>query len=429
MIDNYEYLGVGIVNKGPFKTAFPGWIETVFKDYIQRKDGTPRVKVHGFAANALDILKQYPFYSCDASTWSFGARLGHVQIPDFIVKNNRVTDYDYFPHRIKSIPLTPRRESDSSHYRRLNVREREMLDDYFEMCGADVTLLRDGAKLGYFERDYANAFFFINAEKALKRHYADNFNFGQGGNIYLAGTASSSSNTIPGVYALVRRIFERENTLKFLLSYWYEQYANTNIVLHDYLNLGNLNADHVQEMMEVKKDLKVRCDSSKSLFERNLRNFTHLEDLTLAELESSISTASAFKKNKEEPANNILNVFEPKKKEPIAFFKRAVPQPKVEVEEVTLEEALEAEQPEMEEVVQEYLDAMTENVSEDQEQDQDVLMSITPLIRLNMNLRLPKDTSISAINDLVNSALSSALGTINYELISISIEEKMSNDK
>lgn len=395
MIDNYEYIGVGVVNKGNLAAPFQGWIEKVFKQYVQQADGTPRVKIHGFAANALDILKQYPFYSCDASTWSFGARLGHVQIPNFIIKNNEIIGYDYFPHQIKSLPLTERRVSDTGHYLKLSSSNKELLNQYFLYLGADIELLQKE----YFERDYVNALFFINAEKELKNHYKEKFNFEQGGNIYLAGTASSSSNTIPGLHKLIDRIFKREESLKFLLSYWYHQYANTCIAIKRSIDDNKFDKEYIPEYVKVKKSIMTECDLEKKHYEIKQWNTVHLEDLELTELNNSHTTDKEFKAGKLKIKTDALDLkLKQRETTKLTLLIRPVKHLVKEVVEKVVKEVVE-------EVVEEIL--------------------VTPLISLSdITLLVPADTSIKDLNNLVDMAIKKSLGIVKYQLVSLQIKEK-----
>lgn len=447
IIDNYDYMGIGVINKGEFAAPFQGWIKKVFEQYVQNPDGTPRLKVHGFAANALDILKQYPFYSCDASTWSFGARLGHVQVPNFIIKNNEIAGWDYFPHNIKAIPMTERRFGEHSHYLKLSPLNKKLVDQYFEFLKVDVALVQTE----YFERDYVNALFFINAEKELKNYYEEKFSYSQGGNIYLAGTSSSSSNTVPGIYKLVKRLLERENTLKFLLSYWYGHYANSNLVILEYLKSGKLSNEYIEEMNLRRKELAASIDLRQQEFEKMFFERPHLEGLELDEINSSIKTDLEFKKNRVEAPKQQVGFDLQKIKERKAFVIKprpmskpaepiALPPPEItqeiieEVAEEVLEKILEEnvyQEPEdagemvseITDNLQMYLDAMTEEVSTDYTDCYETLNVSASVTISGISLQVMKDIPLNELNSKIKEVLSSLIASNEFKVQSITIEE------
>jgi hypothetical protein len=400
MIDAYEYIGVAGVNKGPYAAPYEGWIKRVFEQYIQLPDGSPRVKIHGFAATALDILKLYPFYSCDSSTWGFGARLGHIQIPNFVIKNNEVVKYDYFPHRIKSIAVTAGRVISPSHYYGLTPSNRKIIDSYISSLNSSIEKLSAEKNVGYLERDTVNALFYINAEKELKNHYKDNFNYEQGGNIYLAGTASSSSNTVPGIYTVIDRIFEREDNLKFLLSYSYDNYASACLAINDYFIEDKFNKDFLPEMVLAKKKLIIIQKSSENNYQHVLKNRVHLTDLTLKELEQSITSDPIFKKTKVEKITPV--------KQEIKLVKRQQTRIINESSTVVVESEEELS-----------ITVTTEQLPETK------LIKVSPIIKLlDLELKVPINLSTDEINLLVTENITELLGSINYKIILPKIKGK-----
>ena len=54
------------------------WLEDLWASYLTHPDGSARVAVHGFGMTILDFMRAYPWYSCDSSSWTYGARYGYV---------------------------------------------------------------------------------------------------------------------------------------------------------------------------------------------------------------------------------------------------------------------------------------------------------------------------------------------------------------
>lgn len=59
------YIGLGGM-VGNFSSV-EEWLDTVFR--IIKSSSNPNVKIHGFGMTSLKILKLYPFYSCDSTSW------------------------------------------------------------------------------------------------------------------------------------------------------------------------------------------------------------------------------------------------------------------------------------------------------------------------------------------------------------------------
>lgn len=63
---DYIFLG-GLV---PETTAWlKEWLDQLWDTHLTNKDGTPRVRVHGFGLTTLELLVRYPWYSVDSSSW------------------------------------------------------------------------------------------------------------------------------------------------------------------------------------------------------------------------------------------------------------------------------------------------------------------------------------------------------------------------
>lgn len=89
--DGEEYIGVS-----PFKDWTYGrqarWLDDVF-NFITDKNGYPFVKVHGFGVTQNELIRRYPWYSIDSTTFRMTPAYGQILIPlerkgrpDFTVK-------------------------------------------------------------------------------------------------------------------------------------------------------------------------------------------------------------------------------------------------------------------------------------------------------------------------------------------------------
>jgi hypothetical protein len=78
-LDHYEYITLG----GMVPIAKPqvlAWLDRLWERYLTR-GGHAKLKVHGFGLNAFKLMKRYPWFSVDASSWVQQAANGKIILP------------------------------------------------------------------------------------------------------------------------------------------------------------------------------------------------------------------------------------------------------------------------------------------------------------------------------------------------------------
>lgn len=56
------------------------WLQEVFQ-YICDKNGDPKVKTHAFGVTSFELLKLFPWFSCDSAAWSLQSGYGGISTP------------------------------------------------------------------------------------------------------------------------------------------------------------------------------------------------------------------------------------------------------------------------------------------------------------------------------------------------------------
>lgn len=78
--EGYTYIGLGgMVPYSSDRKKLVSWISACFKTAAQSKKP---VKFHGFGMTSFDLMKAYPWGSCDSSSWSTSFRFGSVHLFD-----------------------------------------------------------------------------------------------------------------------------------------------------------------------------------------------------------------------------------------------------------------------------------------------------------------------------------------------------------
>lgn len=79
-VANYPYITIGGM-VGKSQPLASKWLDRIWEKYIVDGAGRPKVKVHGFGITAMPIVKRYPWYSVDSSSWIQAAAFGNIIDP------------------------------------------------------------------------------------------------------------------------------------------------------------------------------------------------------------------------------------------------------------------------------------------------------------------------------------------------------------
>ncbi len=87
----YDYMALGGFMAAGSTENIMRWLDYIWSRYLTDKDGMPKVKVHGFAITSHPLLRRYPWYSVDSTTWVLVGAMGGVIVPRIV----RAGKYDY----------------------------------------------------------------------------------------------------------------------------------------------------------------------------------------------------------------------------------------------------------------------------------------------------------------------------------------------
>lgn len=80
-ISKYPYITIGGM-VGKSKTQLRVWLDRIWEKYIIDGSGAPKLKLHGFGLTSIPMMKDYPWYSVDSSSWVQSATFGSIVIPN-----------------------------------------------------------------------------------------------------------------------------------------------------------------------------------------------------------------------------------------------------------------------------------------------------------------------------------------------------------
>lgn len=81
-VANYDYISLG--GMVPIETKqLLLWLDRIWKDYLIDKDGKAKIKVHGFGLTTEILMRRYPWYSVDSTSWVQLASRGLIYLPGY----------------------------------------------------------------------------------------------------------------------------------------------------------------------------------------------------------------------------------------------------------------------------------------------------------------------------------------------------------
>lgn len=80
-VKNYDYITIGGMVGKPVPQLIR-WLDRIWTNHMIDAQGNPRLKVHAFGITSVDIMKRYPWFSVDSSSWIQAASFGAVITPD-----------------------------------------------------------------------------------------------------------------------------------------------------------------------------------------------------------------------------------------------------------------------------------------------------------------------------------------------------------
>lgn len=126
-VANYDHMTLGGM-VGASTSALIKWLDTIWERYLTDGAGRPKVKVHGFGITSIPIMKRYPWYSVDSSSWLQVSSIGAVLHPHWGTINLSNT--------------SPSRKVEGQHFDTLAPIHQQALTEEFARVGYTVEELR-----------------------------------------------------------------------------------------------------------------------------------------------------------------------------------------------------------------------------------------------------------------------------------------------
>ena len=128
-IANYDYITIG----GMVPISTPQlrlWLDRIWERYLVDGAGRPKVRVHGFGLTTVSLMKRYPWFSVDSSSWVQVARVGGM----LLLPEARV---------INVSNQSPSRRVESQHINTLPPIQKQAVEEKLRSCGVDTDRMKE----------------------------------------------------------------------------------------------------------------------------------------------------------------------------------------------------------------------------------------------------------------------------------------------
>jgi hypothetical protein len=219
MLERTDYVGIGGLGQDITREKFLEFGDGVFKYLGGEKT---KIKTHGFAMTAFDLLMRYPWFSVDSTTPFTFARTGALMMPKSHYRGGLwELDFLTVPY---IFPVTDRRTTHPKHVHNITDLHRNAIHAWLDYVGITLKEAEE-----YEARDIANIVFMDRVQQAIQEKKGRPFRF------YASGKPSAADHKFPSLMEGLKRC--NVKNFYYLGTYFL---VKPTIVLLNYLeNTGN----------------------------------------------------------------------------------------------------------------------------------------------------------------------------------------------
>ena len=130
-LNKYDYIALG--GMVPISSRdLSIWLDRIFSQFICGEDGMPKVKVHGFGLTSFRLMREYPWYTVDSTSWILTGRNGALFVPK--KKGGKYT-YEEDPLKVNISHKSPTTKDAGRHLFNFPERERKEILEYITERG------------------------------------------------------------------------------------------------------------------------------------------------------------------------------------------------------------------------------------------------------------------------------------------------------
>jgi len=155
------YIGLSPANDRTTKQKAM-WLDQIMP-YITNEDGSPKVKWHGFGVTATSLMRRYPWFTIDSTSWMRAGSFGGLKIPAFAEKR------PYLDSKT-TIAVTERtgESQGAKHYDNLSPQVQKAIKAYLDIAGSTIEEVKKDEAEGVIARQKVNIHYWKQMEQELQ---------------------------------------------------------------------------------------------------------------------------------------------------------------------------------------------------------------------------------------------------------------------
>lgn len=160
-LNDYPYIALGGMVTDTKKKGLIQWLNDIFANYVCDKNGISKIKIHGFGIGSLDLMRRYPWYSVDSSTWLLHGRMrGGISIP--LERKGGLVEWKI---HVSSSDKKKDILDGTDYLDSLSPTKRWLLSDYLKKIGRDENKMRTQCH----ERDSINMIYIKKVQEVINK--------------------------------------------------------------------------------------------------------------------------------------------------------------------------------------------------------------------------------------------------------------------
>lgn len=157
--DGIDYISLGGLG-GQTARESKIWLDKCFTR-LTDKEGRAIIKVHGLGVASFNLLKRYPWYTCDATSWARTSAYGFIYVPAY---KNGEPDYSANPIKVGVSKVERATGIPKDHITRFGPLLHDRVKDFLEN---HVGITMEEASENYVERARAVVYLMLRFQKAI----------------------------------------------------------------------------------------------------------------------------------------------------------------------------------------------------------------------------------------------------------------------
>ena len=135
-LDNYDFFAIGGMAKGFTQSQRQQFLDRSWGIVCNTPDKLPRAKIHGFGMTSFKLMRRYPWYSVDSTSWVMTSRTGAIFVPP--PKRDGSWNYHADPIKVALSSQSPAQKDVGRHFRSMKPAEQEIVRRYLTEKGYPI---------------------------------------------------------------------------------------------------------------------------------------------------------------------------------------------------------------------------------------------------------------------------------------------------